>query len=83
MKKLILLSVMFSLLLTTVTGCGNEKETESTSSDEITTTEHTEAETTASTKTESKAETSTEVPTEAPTEAPTPDENGGSGIPPC
>ncbi len=69
MKKLILLSVMFSLLLTTVTGCGNEKETESTSSDEITTTEHTETEATASTETESRAETSTEVPTVTSTAA--------------
>ena len=65
MKKLILLSVMFSLLLTTVTGCGNEKETESTSSDEITTTEHTETEATTFTETESSVETSTETSTAA------------------
>lgn len=65
MKKLILLSVMFSLLLTTVTGCGNEKETESTSSDAITTAEHTETEVTAFTETESSVKTSTETSTVA------------------
>ena len=71
MKKMVVYSVLFAMLLA-MTGCGNEKKTESSSATKAATaehTEHTEVETTASTKTESKAETSTEVPTEAPTEA--------------
>ncbi len=66
MKKMILLSVMFSLLLTTVTGCGDEKKALSESIAEVTTSESAENETVVST--ESETETPTEASTEAPTE---------------
>lgn len=69
MKKLIILSILSSLLLMCFTGCENKKETGSESSAEMTTSESSGNETTASTEDNTESVT-TEQPTEPPTEPP-------------